>query len=103
MSRFNMIRAALCAGALSVPLASTAAAQRPVVIGGGLVNVQIVDVIDDIDVNVQDINVTVGAAVQVAANVCGVAVGVIASDLQDGNATCDTLVDGTGQVVTINR
>jgi hypothetical protein len=104
MSKLNMIRAALCAGAMAVALPSAAVAQRPVVVGGGgLVNVQIVDVIDDINVNVEDINVTVGVAVQIAANICGVAVGVISADLQDGTATCDNLVDGTGQVVTINR
>ena len=103
MNRLNMFRAAFCAAALSVPMAATTSAQPPVVIGGGLVNVQIVDVIDDINVNVRDINVTVGAALQVAANVCGVAIGVIAQDLQDGSATCDNLVDGTGQIVTINR
>src|SRR5215211_6046293 len=103
MSRLNLIRAALCAGALSVSLATTTEAQRPIVIGAPLVNVQIVDVIDDVTVNVEDINVTVGVAANIAANICGVAVGVIAQDLQDGTATCDTVVDGTGQIVTINR
>lgn len=103
MKKVNMMRAALCAAALSVVLSTTTSAQPPVVIGGGLVNVQIVQLIDDIEVNVQDINVTVGAAVQIAANVCGVAVGVIAQDLQDGRAECDNLIEGTGDIVTINR
>ena len=99
----NIVRAALCAAAMAIPMAASTSAQPPVVIGGGLVNVQIVDVIDDVNVNVQDINVTVGAAVQIAANGCGGAVGVISRDLTDGSATCDNLVDGTGQIVTINR
>lgn len=42
-------------------------------------------------------------ALNLAASIGGVAVGVIAEDLQDGNVTCDTVVDGTGQFVTINR
>ena len=103
MKMMKMIPAGLVAAALSIALATTTSAQPPVVIGGGLVNVQIVDVIDDIEVDVQDINVNAGVAVQVAANVCGIAVGVIARDLQDGSAYCDSIVDGTGQFVTINR
>ena len=103
MSTMKQFRAALCAGALSVGMINTAAAQPPVVIGGGLVNVQVVDVIDDIEVDVRDINVNVGVALNVAASICGVAVGVLAEQLGSGEATCDTLVDGTGQIVTINR
>ena len=102
-SKMKWISAGVFAAALSLGLANTTSAQPPVVIGGGLVNVQIVDVIDDIIVDIDDINVNVGVALQVAANVCGVAVGVIAEDLADGNAACDAVVDGTGQFVTINR
>jgi len=99
----NMLRATVIAGALSIPMAATTSAQPPVVIGGGLVNVQIVDVVDDVTVTVQDINVAVGVAVQIAASVCDVSANVLAQQLKSGSATCDTLVDGTGQVVTINR
>ncbi len=99
----NLIKATVFAGALAIPMATTAEAQRPIVIGGGLVNVQIGQVVDDVTVNVTDVNVNVAAAVQIAANLCGIAVGVIAQDLQDGNVTCDNLVDGSGQVVTLNR
>ena len=64
---------------LLVAAAVPASAQQPpVVIGGGVVNVQIIDVIDDVEVVVQDINVNVNAAVRIAANLCGLAVGVIA-------------------------
>ena len=104
MNSKMMWRAAVIAGALSVSMAASTSAQGPIVIGGGgLVNVQVAQVIDDVEVNVSDINVTVNAAVRLAAGICGVAVGVIAEDLQDGSATCDSLVDGTGEIVTINR
>ena len=103
MTKINMkmLRAAVVAGALSVPLATTTSAQPPVVVGGGLVNVQIVDVIDDVTVNVENVNVTVAAALQLAANVCDVSVNVLAQQLKGGGATCDSVVDGTGQIVTI--
>ena len=69
-------------------LAGTPSAQV-VVVGGGLVNVTITDLIDDIVI--RDINVNVNAAIQIAADVCNVAVGVIAVDVLDGNgATCET-------------
>lgn len=87
------LQAAVIAGALALPLAASTEAQGPIVIGnGGLVNVQIgtIDVIDNVEVVVRDIDVNVNAAVQIAANVCGVAVGVIADDLVDGSAYCQT-------------
>lgn len=103
MFNTKMLGAAALAGALSFPLAATAIAQPPVVIGGGLVNVQIIDVIDDVEVVVQDINVNVNAAVQIAANICGVAVGVIADDLQeDGTVRCEAIT-GPADFVVINR
>ena len=99
----TMLRAGMIAGALSATIATTTSAQPPVVAGGALVNVQIVDVIDDIVVNVEDINVNVGAAVQIAASICDTSVNVLAEQLKSGGASCDTVVDGTGQFVTINR
>ena len=66
----------------------------------GLVNVYITDVIDDITVVVEDINVGVGAGLNVAANVCGVAVGVLATQLgQTGAAQCEV----GNQTVTLTR
>ncbi len=56
----------LIAGALSLGLAGPAAAQRQ----EGLVNVNIGDI------TIEDVNV--GVAAQIAANVCGVAVGPVA-------------------------
>ena len=99
----KMFGAAMIAGALSVPMATTAAAQPPIVVGGGLVNVQVTDVLNGLTVTVEDINVTVGVALNLAANVCDVSVNVIADQLKTGGAECDNLVDGTGQIVTINR
>ena len=103
MSRVNIIRATALAAALSVGLGTTASAQGPI-IGGGLVNVQLVRVIDDVEVNVTDISIPVTAAVNLAANVCGVAVGVLAADLaEDGTAFCSAVVDGRGPEVTITQ
>src|SRR5687767_8869032 len=57
--------------------AAPANAQR-VTVGDGLVNVVVTDVIDDVTVVIQDINVAVGLAAEIAANVCGVKVGPVA-------------------------
>lgn len=82
-TKMKMIHAALVAGPLAISLSATRPAQALVVIGGGLVNLQIVDVIDDINVNL-------GVAMQI----CGVTVGVIARDVQDGIATYDRVLSG---------
>jgi len=64
----------------------------------GLVNVNISDVIDG-DV-LSDIDVNVGVALNIAANVCGVAVGVLSSQLgQTGVAECRT----AEQIVKLTR
>jgi hypothetical protein len=55
----------------------------------GLVNVNISDITTG-DI-LSDINVGVGAALNLAANVCGVSVGVLAQQLgQQGSAVCST-------------
>ena len=96
------VGAAVIVATLALPTAPPASAQ--VVIGpGGLVNVQVVDVIDDVTVNVEDVSVPVGVALQIAANVCDVGVNVLAEQLKSGSATCDNVVDGTGQIVHINQ
>ena len=86
--------AALAAGALTTP-----ASAQPVVTGG-LVNVVVTDVIDDVTVVVRDINVGVGAALAIAANVCDVNVNVLAEQLP-GTATCTN--EETDQTVTISQ
>lgn len=94
MMKMNMVRAAVFASALAVPMAATTSAQ-PAVIGGGLVNVQIgsIEIIDDVEVRnvLNDLTVSIGVAANIAANVCGVTVGVLARDLARGaDFACDT-------------
>lgn len=83
----RMIYPALAACAL---IAAPASAQ---LVGGGLVVVNVSDVIDDIavDLNVSENNipVTVQVPVSVAAAVCGLDVNVLAKQMQDGDRTCD--------------
>ena len=99
----KMIRAAVCAGALAIAIPGTTSAQGPV-ITGGLVNVTVVDLLDTGDITIlQDVNVSVGAAVALAANVCGVGVNVLATQLGSGVAKCDAVIEGGQRVVTIQR
>ena len=94
MKRITSLIAGLAVATVLTAAPVGAQAQR------GLVNVYITDVIDDITVVVQDINVGIGAGLNVAANVCGVAVGVLASQLgQTGAAQCDV----GNQTVTLTR
>lgn len=86
--------AALAVGALAP------ASAQPIVTGG-LVNVVVTDVIDDVTVTVQDINVGLGAALGLAANICDVNVNVLAEQLRTGEATCENTV--TDQTVTISQ
>ena len=79
MSKMNMFRAAVFAGALAVPMAATTSAQPNVVVGGGLVNVQITEVIDDITISDNVVAVSVNAAVQLLAQLCNI--NVLAADV----------------------
>jgi uncharacterized membrane protein len=78
--------------------APTAGAQP--VIGGGLVNIQIVNVLNNNEVNVQ---VPIGVAANVAANVCvgSLQVGVLASQLARGE-TVDCVAE-TGDAMVLQR
>lgn len=71
----------------------------------GLVNVAVFEVIDDVTVVVQDVNVGVGVAANIAANVCGVAVPVAVLAEQvivgGGELTCTNDSGDTG--VTISQ
>ncbi|MDP3969903.1 MAG: hypothetical protein Q8Q02_16680 [Nocardioides sp.] len=89
---------AMAAGAT---LATTAPAQAAPLFTGGLVNVAVYDVIDDVNVlnDSQTLNnVSVGAALGVAANICNVGVNVLARQLP-GPASCEATA--SDQVVTI--
>ena len=74
---------------------------------GGLVVVNVQDVIDDIAVdlnlNVSQIPVTVQAPIGVAANVCDVAVNVLAEQARGGGATCDAQSTSTALNQIVQR
>ena len=91
----KMFGAAVLAGAMAIPMATTTSAQPPVIGAGNLVNVQVgsIEIIDDVVVRnvLNDLTVSVGVAANIAANVCGVAVGVLAQDLARGSDfSCET-------------
>jgi hypothetical protein len=72
---------------LAVGVAAPTASAQPV-ITGGLVNVTVFDVIDG-DV-LSNNNVNLGVGLNLAANVCDVNVNVLAVQLRNGGATCET-------------
>ena len=87
----------MMAGALSAA-AAPASAQGPIVTGG-LVNITIVDLVDG-DV-LSNNNVSLGAALGIAANVCDVNVNVLAQQLRRGGATCTS--EASDQQVDISQ
>jgi hypothetical protein len=94
MKRVISMLAVTAALTTSLVTAPVAAQQRQ----SGLVNVQVGDITTG-DI-LSDIDVNVGVGLNLAANVCGVAVGVLASQLgQTGVAQCDN----GAQEVTITR
>jgi hypothetical protein len=78
MMKIRLTMAALVAAATAVAGASTAGAQNQ----SGLVNVAIVDN-------------TVQIPIGIAANVCGVAVNVLAQNLANGDTTCTAIAGAT--------
>jgi hypothetical protein len=88
----------LFAGAVLAAGALTPASAQPI-ITGGLVNVVVFDVIEN--VTVQDINVSLGAALGIAANVCDVNVNVLATQLRNDEVTCES--EAGDQTVTISQ
>ena len=89
------MKAAILAGAIAMTTAATTSAQRPIVGAGNLVNVQVgsIQIIDDVEVRnvLNDLTVSVGVAAAIAANVCGVNVGVLSADLARGaDFACET-------------
>lgn len=100
----KMFGAAVLAGALAIPMATPSFAQPPIAVGN-LINVQIVRLIDDVEVTVQDINVGVAAAANVAAALCDTVDatllgGVIANG---GSYTCSGTAGPAETVVTFSR
>ena len=88
-----MRRRILAVGALvgALALAPAAPASAQPIITGGLVNVVVGDVTILRDVRL-------GVALNAAANVCGVGVNVLASQIGHGPVSCDT---ATGDIVQI--
>jgi len=86
----RLVATAVAGGTLALAPAVPALAQGPVVTGG-LVNVTVAD---------NTVQVPVGVALNVAANVCGVGVNVLATQLgTSGPISCTN--DTSGQSVTI--
>ena len=95
----TVIATALALGLSAAPATAQQNQQR-----GGLVNVAIFEVVDDVTVVVEDINVTVAVAANIAANVCDVAVPVAVLAEQvlvaGGDFTCSNESGETGVNIT---
>jgi hypothetical protein len=98
MKRILASTAGLLIAAGGSVMAAPPATAAPLVTGG-LVNVTVTDVIDG--GVVRDVNVGLGAALGIAANVCDVNVNVLARQLRTGGATCTS--DASGQTATIDQ
>lgn len=83
--------------ALAFAAPSTAEAQGPIVTGG-LVNITVTNVLNNNEI-ITDNNVALGVALNLAANICGVTVNVLATQLGTGGpVSCQT----ASQAVTIS-
>jgi hypothetical protein len=82
--------------ALAVGATAPVASAQPI-ITGGLVNITVVDLLNNNNVTLDRV-VTVGAALNVAANVCDVSVGVLARQLHAGDTTCEN-ADQTARAI----
>lgn len=99
MKRILASTAGLLIAAGGSVMAAPPATAAPVVTGG-VVNVTVTDVIDDVTVVVQDVNVGVNAALALAANVCGVSVNVLARQLGNAEATCENALNDTAATLS---
>lgn len=90
--------ATLAAGALVVPVALSSSASAAPIVTGGLVNVTITDSLNNV---LSENQVSLGAALGIAANVCDVGVNVLARQLKTGGATCTSTA--SGQSVDISQ
>jgi hypothetical protein len=89
----TIVASATAALALAGSVASAAPASAAPLVTGGLVNVTVTDTLNNNDI-LNDVNVGVGAALGIAANVCDVSVGVLARQLHTGGATCTSTANG---------
>jgi hypothetical protein len=95
-----MIASAAAAIALGGSVMTATPASAAPIVTGGLVNVTVTDVLNNNEI-LNDVNVGVGAALGIAANVCDVSVGVLARQLHTGGATCTSTA--SGQQVDISQ
>jgi len=72
---------------------------------GGIVNVTVTDVIDDVTVVVKDVNVGLGVPPGIAVNTCADAnVAAVLAPIRDtGDFTCEQAADAGDQVVEITQ
>jgi hypothetical protein len=89
----TMIASATAVLAMAGGVAAATPANAAPVVTGGLVNVTVTDTLNNNQV-LNDVNVGVGAALGLAANVCDVSVGVLARQLHNGGATCTSAANG---------
>jgi hypothetical protein len=86
--------------AMGIPTATVEAQQNR---QRGLVNVAVFEVIDDVTVVVEDVNVNVAVAANIAANVCGVTVpvAVLAEQVLGGSGefTCTNEIGDSGVTI----
>ena len=88
----TVIASATAVLAMAGSVAAATPADAAPLVTGGLVNVTVTDTLNN---NIlQDVNVGVGAALGLAANVCDVSVGVLAAQLHRGGATCTSMANG---------
>ncbi len=99
-TKIASVSAAASLGVVATLGATTPASAAGPLVTGGLVNVTVTDVIDDITVVVSDVNVGLGVALGLAANVCDVNVNVLAQQLRNGTATCENAVDDTAATIS---
>jgi hypothetical protein len=96
----TMIASATAVLAMAGGVAAATPAEAAPLVTGGLVNVTVTDTLNNNQV-LNDVNVGVGAALGLAANVCDVSVGVLARQLHRGGATCTSTA--TGQRVDLSQ
>ena len=89
----TMIASATAVLAMAGSVAAVTPADAAPLVTGGLVNVTVTDTLNNNNI-LQDVNVGVGAALGLAANVCDVSVGVLAAQLHRGGATCTSMANG---------
>lgn len=85
--KFKVVAATVLASGSILAATAAPAAQAQPVVTGGLVNITVVDLLNNNTV-LSNNNVPVGVALNAAANVCGVGVNVLATQLGSAPVSC---------------